>query len=106
MSESIKGNWTEAYSVWLGTDDLDDNIDMISAFADIILVIANLTTCESREPYRDVRDFCKAKWVSDADDLAPEDEGESRCSFGSILTNLSKNVFVLMGKAGSISELY
>ena len=112
MAESIKSNWEEAYSVWLGTDDLDDNIDMITAFGDILLVIANLTSCELRDPYRDLRNFCRTPMVSDPA-LTPEDdeygdlkEGKSQCAFGPILGNLSKNAFALMGKTGSIAELY
>ena len=111
LNDETRGNWIEAYSVFLGTDDLDDSIDMLTAFGDILLIFANLTKCELRAPWRDMYHFCASEnepvstvvpTEYDFDDLdAPVD----RCSFTTILNNLSKNAFVLMGKGSSIAAL-
>ena len=58
MSDTIKDYWVEAYSVWLGMDSIDDDIDDITAFGDILLIAANLNSCEIRKPWRDIHTFC------------------------------------------------
>ena len=58
MDTQSKKQWIEAYSVWLGIDELDDNIDMMTAFGDMLLLMANLTECNFRQPMRDLSDYC------------------------------------------------
>ena len=48
MDGDIRKRWIEAYSVWLGVDTLDDDVDMLTAFGDVLLIFANLTECRFR----------------------------------------------------------
>ena len=107
MDSKAKRNWIEAYSVWLGIDDLDDNVDMMTAFGDMLLLFANLTECNFRQPLSDLSTFCGTPQLKKDDDLAyPGADGEGEldhmCSFGDVLENLAKNAFVLMGKGSSM----
>ena len=64
---------------------------------------------------RDITRFCDILQVSD-DDLRyadgdnvsddAEPKMETRCSFGSVLENFTKNAFVIMGKGSMMSETY
>lgn len=76
MDSKTRNNWIEAYSVWLGLDDLPDDIDMITAFGDILLVTANLTECRFRKPVRDIRRFCNTPKQVKADPKFPTDADE------------------------------
>ena len=102
MDTKTKKNWIEAYSVWLGIDELDDNIDMMTAFGDMLLVFANLTECNFRQPLREIMTFCRTPKASNSDLDYPgaEKEIDKTCTFGAVLENFSKNAFVLMGKGG------
>ena len=42
LNSNMRQKWQEAYSVWLGTDDLDDDIDGFTALGDVVQLIANL----------------------------------------------------------------
>ena len=67
MDSATKKHWIEAYSVWLGIDTLDDNVDMMTAFGDMLLIFANLTECNFRQPLRDISEFCGTLQLSDKD---------------------------------------
>ena len=112
LNKETRDHWIEAYSVWLGTDDLSDDVDMITAFGDLFLIFANLTECNFRQPVRDIRNYCATQQVAE-DDLAypdgdDEDEPkmEATCSFGAVLENFTKNAFVLMGKGSTLAETW
>ena len=114
MDSETRGNWIEAYSVWLGTDDLADEIDMMTAFGDMILIFANLTECDFRSPMRDLSRFCRTKTLVDDHFDGPsmdldgdiEPMYEKSCSFGKVLGNISKNAFVFMGKGSVLMEVW
>ena len=48
LSDIIKDYWVESYSVWLGLDTIDDDIDEITAIGDLLLIAANLNSCGLR----------------------------------------------------------
>merc|ERR1712051_544673 len=45
MNDNARNHWVEAYSVWLGVDDLPDGIDMFTAAGDLLMVFSNLAEC-------------------------------------------------------------
>ena len=59
MNETARLQWVQAYSVFLGSEDIGDDVDGLTAMGDILLILANLTHCNFRTPFRDVRAFCK-----------------------------------------------
>ena len=58
LGTEARNHWVEAYSVWLGIDDLDDDLDMMSAFGDLVMIASNLNECNFRKPMRDLSKFC------------------------------------------------
>ncbi len=109
LNNKARNQWSEAMSVWLGTNDYDDDVDIWTSFGDTLEILANLNKCAVRKPFRDIYRFCSAEVEADVDPDTPDfdDLGESskeRCTFSSILENLSKNAFVLMGKSSSMIE--
>ena len=109
LNNKARNQWSEAMSVWLGTNDYDDDVDIWTSFGDTLELLANLNKCAVRKPFRDIYRFCSAEVEADVDPLTPDfdDLGESskeRCTISSILENLSKNAFVLMGKSSSVIE--
>lgn len=61
LNSEARANWVEAYSIWLGTDDIDDSLDLFSAMGDVTLLMANVTKCDIRRPWKDIDKFCKSK---------------------------------------------
>ena len=114
LGTETRNHWIQAYSVWLGTDDLDDNIDMMTAAGDLVMIAANLNECNFRGPMRDIRKFCSTlqevedhlEGPSGSDDDDDEPELKAACSFGVVLENFTKNAFVLMGKGSTLADTW
>lgn len=110
LNNKARNNFSEAMSVWLGTGEVDSDVDILTSIGDTFELLANLNRCAVRKPWRDMYEFCSTESEEvEADPLAPdfddlEDANKDRCSFSTILENLSKNAFVLMGKSGSMVE--
>mmetsp|Transcript_23200 Transcript_23200/g.30971 ORF Transcript_23200/g.30971 Transcript_23200/m.30971 type:complete len:263 (-) Transcript_23200:85-873(-) len=117
LNSEQRARWEEAYSIYLGTEDVPENADTFTALGDILQLLANLNSCNLRKPYRDLKTFCfvedeSADADKDAekkDDDKPEfddldDDKQAKCSFSMVLENFSKNAFVLMGKGSSMAQ--
>ena len=79
------------------------------------MVTANFNECNFRKPMHDIKKFCNTPQIDkDAKNLTPQDGEEDDspkmktdiCSFGTILSNFSKNAFVLMGKSSNMAETF
>mmetsp|Transcript_3664 Transcript_3664/g.2385 ORF Transcript_3664/g.2385 Transcript_3664/m.2385 type:complete len:155 (+) Transcript_3664:274-738(+) len=90
--------------------------DMFSVMGKAAKVFANLNACSFRQPYRDIAEYCHSmdeetaeevvKALKAANEIEIDDIAESSlCSFGSMMDNVTKNMFVLMGKFSSMAEL-
>ena len=109
LNNAARNHWSEAFSVWLGTNDYDDDVDIWTSFGDTLELLANLNRCAVRKPFRDIYNFCATEVEVEVDADTPDfdDLGEAskeRCTISTILENLSKNAFVLMGKSSSFIE--
>ena len=113
LNSEQRGRWQEAYSIYLGTDDYDEDADTFTALGDILQLLANLDLCDLRKPYRDLRNFCKTDPIQEAKDTDKDsdvpdfddlDQNKEKCSFSTVLENFSKNAFVLMGKGSSLAQ--
>ena len=58
LNNKVRARWQETYSVWLGAEDLDEDIDELTAIGGLFQVIANLDSCDIRRPFRDMVEFC------------------------------------------------
>ena len=74
---------------------------------------ANLTSCQFRDPVRDIEDHC---WPNPfeipRDELQPEEvnydsltKPDEPCKIGKVLDQYQKNAFVLIGKSGEMAEV-
>lgn len=108
LNGAQRARWQEAYSIYLGTDDYDEDADTFTALGDILQLLANVDTCDLRQPYKDLRDFCRTVDVPEKDPDVPEfddiDANKEKCSMGTVLENFSKNAFVLMGKGSTLAQ--
>ena len=110
MDSVTRNQLIEAYGIWLGTDDVDQDFDLMSAFGDMMLVFANMNECGFRKPIKDIMKFCKS---SNEPNHLSEDDHEyddlnddvEYCTFGGVLDNLTKNAFTLMAKGSSMGEI-
>ena len=110
MDDATREHLIEAYSIWLGTDEVDDDLDMMTAMGDIMLVTANFNECAFRKPLKDISKFCKA--ANEPEHLSEDDakyddlhDDVEYCTFGSVLDNLTKNAFTLMAKGSSFGDI-
>ena len=89
---------------------------MFSVMGKAAKVFANLNSCSFRQPYRDISEYCHSMDQETADEVVralkavneieiEELEESSLCTFGSMMDNVTKNMFVLMGKFSSMAEL-
>ena len=89
--------------------------DVFSVMGKAAKVFANLNSCNFRQPFREIRDYCHSEDEETADevvralkaanDIDTELDDPSLCSFGGMMDNVTKNMFVLMGKFSSFAEL-
>ena len=113
MDERARNSWIEAYSVWLGIDDIPDDVDFFSGLGDMLKLGANLTSCKFRQPVRDIEDHCWPNpFAIPTDELQPEEvnydsmvNGDKPCKFGNIMEQYQKNAFVLIAKSGEMAEI-
>lgn len=111
MNAPTRNTYMQAQGIRLGMSGMSQDLDMFTAIADMIQVIANLTECEFRKPIRDIKNFCAAA-DNEGDDEVSEydfddlDIPENPCAFSVVLENFTKNAFVLMSRGSSMAETF
>jgi len=109
LSSKMRQRWQEAYGVWLGSEDVEEGVDFLSAMGDIIQLLANIDSCAPRKPLRDIMTFCTQEIEMVDDQEVPEfddiSKGGGKCDFSTIIENFSKNAFILMGKGSSMAQM-
>lgn len=143
LNDETTGNFIDAIVAFTGGDEEGSQGDLFGAIGKMTYVLANLNSCNFRQPMNDIVTYCgwdqveeeteeedesveedtqvlskklaveralRGKFpVSDGEidnDLGIVDdiEAPSKCSMGAATSNLSKNMFTLLGKSSVMAE--
>merc|ERR1712223_416566 len=74
LNESTRESYEEAIKIWINSPDVDEELDIWSAFGDLVIVGANMNKCEFRRPSRHLRQFCREEFADQMSTDEPENE--------------------------------